>query len=68
MEQDLPLPFGIRLRVRFHRFFCVWCARYAKQLQFIKKSGEEFSDHAEQLAGPSLDDDAKARLKIALRR
>ena len=63
---DHPLPVGMRLRLGLHRSFCQWCARYAKQLDFVHEASHLFPQHVDQLAGPALGSDAKERMKRAL--
>lgn len=65
-ERERPLPLGTRLRLGLHRSFCQWCARYAKQLDFLHEANAHFSEHADEAGGPSLDSDARARMKRAL--
>ncbi len=64
--RDHQLPAGIRMRLGLHRSFCQWCARYAKQLDLIGEASQLFPEHLDDLAGPGLGEDAKARLKRVL--
>jgi hypothetical protein len=64
--RDRVLPLGTRLRLGLHRRFCKWCARYAKQLDFLHKANHLFATHLDQLSGPSLNTDAKSRMKRTL--
>ncbi len=64
---DHPLPTGMRLRLRLHRCFCQWCARYAKQLDLVQEASVQFPEHLDQMEEPTLDAHAKARMKFALR-
>ncbi|HEY2458475.1 MAG TPA: hypothetical protein VGI13_14325 [Candidatus Acidoferrum sp.] len=64
--RDRPLPLGRRLRLGLHRCFCKWCARYAKQLDLLHEANYLFVEHVDQIGGPTLDSDAKARMKHAL--
>jgi len=66
--RDHPLPLGMRMRLSLHRSFCQWCARYAKQLDFVHEASALFPEHMDEMNGPGLDDDAKARMKRALQR
>jgi hypothetical protein len=60
------LPLGARLRLGLHRCFCKWCARYAKQLDLLHEANLLFAEHVDQIGGPTLESDAKARMKLAL--
>ena len=60
------LPLGARLRLGLHRCFCKWCARYARQLNFLHKASKLFAAHVDQLSGPSLNTDAKSRMRRTL--
>ena len=57
-----------RLRLGLHRCFCKWCARYAKQLDLLHEANHLFAQHVDQIGGPTLDSDAKARMKRALQK
>ena len=62
-SQDGPLPFGTRVRMWFHYRMCVLCRRYRDQIGLIGKAFRECR-HED---GPALADDAKERIKRALR-
>ncbi len=64
---DHPLPLGLRLRLSLHRRLCAWCARYARQLAFLHDAARHASEHLDHLPGPALPDEARARMKQALR-
>jgi hypothetical protein len=61
-ERDGPLPFGTRVRMWLHYRICVWCERYRDQLALLAKALHESHEH-----GHTLPDEAKERLKQALR-
>jgi hypothetical protein len=65
--RDRALPLGTRLRLRVHRSFCLWCERYAQQLDLLHTAAERFPEHLDEAGGESLPADAKARLKRAMR-
>ena len=64
--RDRLLPLGTRLRLGLHRRFCKWCARYARQLDLLHKANHLFVAHVDQTIGPSLNTDAKSRMKRTL--
>ena len=67
-EMDGSLPLTTRLKIRAHFLICCWCQRYAEQLQWMRRFSQKLSDHAcETPDGETLPDDAKVRLKSALR-
>jgi len=66
--RDHPLPTGMRMRLGLHRRFCTHCARYAEQLDLLHEATHRFPEHAEPIGGPTLNHDAKARMKRALLR
>lgn len=61
--RDHALPFGMRLRLKLHRRFCAWCARYARQLDLL----HEAAHRRDEQHTSTLPADAKARLKSAIR-
>ena len=65
--RDRELPRGTRIRLSIHRFFCKWCARYARQLDLLHQASQELPDHLDQTEGQSLKPDLKSRFKSALR-
>jgi len=64
--RDRLLPLGTRLQLALHCCFCKWCARYANQLQLLHEATHLFAAHVDQIDGPALDSNAKARIKRAL--
>ena len=66
-QREHPLPLALRARLGLHRTFCQWCARYAKQLDFMEEASQLFPEHLDDLHGPDLDPEQKARMKRALR-
>ncbi len=62
-SQDGPLPLGTRVKMWLHYRICVWCERYRDQLGFIGKAMRGCRHEH----GAELPDDAKERLKRALR-
>jgi hypothetical protein len=64
--RDRLLPLGARLRLGLHRRFCKWCGRYARQLDLLHKANHLFAAHLDQITGPSLNTDAKSRMKRTL--
>ncbi len=65
-EREHPLPWSMRLRLGLHRSFCQWCARYAKQLDLLHEASHLFPEHLDEIDGPGLQGDAKARMRRAL--
>lgn len=65
--RDHALPLGMRTRLGLHRIFCKWCARYAEQLDLLHEASRQFPEHLDEINGPALNAQAKARFKRALR-
>jgi hypothetical protein len=65
-EREHPRPLPTRLRLRVHRHFCTWCARYAKQLDLMHDASQFFPEHLDEIGGPALDSDARERMKRTL--
>ena len=69
---DTWLPWHQRLAIRFHLLYCVWCRRYAAQIQFLHKAAEGLATTAAEAASTSkLSPEAKEampkRLEEALK-
>ena len=68
-SQSLDQPLGLmtRIRMRLHYVICVWCRRYSKQVRFVHKAAPELDAKAVQHSKVGLSDEAKKRLKAALK-
>ena len=65
--RDHPQSLAVRIRLAVHRFFCKWCARYARQLDLLHDASRKLPEHLEEAGANPLDQAAKARLKQKLR-
>lgn len=63
---DVRLPWYQRLGIRLHLVYCIWCRRYAAQLQWLRKAARQL--HAETAgANPQqLSPEAKAQIRARL--
>ena len=59
-----PLPFLQRLGLRIHLIFCVWCARYRRQLLWLRGTAQQLESKEDETA---LSRAAKARMQLAIR-
>jgi hypothetical protein len=66
-EQEKSPPFLVRLRMRWHYSICVWCERYRDQVGLLGKLSRMFADESCKHRKNQLTDEAKTRLKEALR-
>jgi len=57
---DTELPCHQRIAVRIHLLYCVWCRRYAAQIQFLRKAAKEVAAGA---ATPKLSVEAKVQMR-----
>jgi hypothetical protein len=65
---DRQLPVHTRLAIRLHFEICVWCKRYGQQLEVIRKASRSVSERAEQISQAFLPEEARKRIKEAVRR
>jgi hypothetical protein len=65
-SMDRQLPLHTRLAIRLHFEICVWCKRYGQQLAVIRQASR--SECAEKISQASLPDEARKRIKAAVRR
>lgn len=65
--QEKPHSLIMKLRMRWHYGICIWCKRYHDQLGLLGKLSRMFADESSKHGDPQLSDDAKARMKAALR-
>jgi len=65
-SMDKPLPLMMRIKKRFHFLICCWCRRYEEQLRYIHETAPQFPEHAHEVPGPPLSEEAKERMKQKL--
>jgi hypothetical protein len=63
---DAKLPWYKRLAVKLHLLYCVWCRRYAAQLQFLRRATKELAAAAADTESPRLSDEAKEHMRQRL--
>lgn len=61
-SMDAKLPWHQRLAMRVHLLYCVWCRRYAAQVQFLRKATGELAAEAMDMSAPTLSVEAKQRM------
>jgi len=68
---DSTLPWHRRMAIKLHLLYCVWCRRYAAQVQILRKAAKQLPQDDLAAPGEKLSDEAKqrmcARLKEALK-
>jgi hypothetical protein len=64
---DKQLSLMMRMKLRIHYLMCSFCERYMKQLKYIRQVSREFPDKIGELSDAKLSNEAKQRLKEALR-
>ena len=67
LGMDRPLPLTTRVKLRIHYLMCSFCERYAKQLKYMRQVAHEFPEKIGETSKTKLPDDAKQRMKEALR-
>ena len=65
MEKELSLM--TRLKLRVHFLMCSFCERYMKQLKYMREVAREFPEKIGDVSDANLPEDAKQRMKDALR-
>jgi hypothetical protein len=65
-SMERPLPLGTRLLVRLHFSICIWCRRYGKQLESLRKFSTEFPEKGCEKGHATLSPAARKRLDRAL--
>jgi len=65
-SMDQPLPLSMRIKKRIHYLICCWCQRYEEQLRYIRDTARQFPEHANEVSGPLLNEEAKERMKQKL--
>jgi hypothetical protein len=64
-SMDAKLSWPSRLGIRLHLLYCVWCRRYARQLQLLRKATRNLPP--ESFAEPAqLSSEAKTEMRARL--
>jgi len=64
---DSKLPWHRRLAIRVHLLYCVWCRRYAAQLQFLRKAASQLPSEALNVPLQKLPTEAKEQMRARLK-
>jgi len=65
---DQRLTWRERLAVRLHLLYCRGCARFEKQLRFLRAAARRFAESVGSAADKRLSEDARRRIRAALPR
>jgi len=65
-SMDEPMPLMMRIKKRIHFLICCWCQHYEEQLRYIRDIAQQFPQHADEVPGPPLSEEAKERMKQKL--
>ncbi len=63
---DARLRLHQRLSVRVHLLYCVWCRRYAEQIQFLRKAAKELPVDDPTASTAKLSDEDKEQMRQRL--
>jgi len=66
-SMEVKLPVTTRIKIRFHYLICIWCYRYGKQLQALRKIASSLPEHVDDCCPETLPQSSKERIKQALR-
>jgi hypothetical protein len=65
---DHPIPLRKRAAIYLHRFICVWCDRYCRQLRMTRAWSKKFMLHLEDVSNEELPPKVKTKIKLAIQR
>ena len=65
-SMDARLPWHQRLAVRIHLLYCVWCRRYAAQIQYLRKAAKGLAVEVPSTSPAKLSDEAKEQMRKRL--
>ncbi len=65
-SMDTKLSWPKRWAVRLHLLYCVWCRRYAAQLQFLRQAAEAPAVDFEAVASDKLPAEAREQIRRRL--
>lgn len=63
---DAKLPWHRRLAMRVHLLYCVWCRRYAAQLQFLRRATRELPPESLEAVPQRLSNEEKEQMNARL--
>ena len=66
-SMEVKLPVVTRIKIRFHYLICIWCYRYGKQLQALRKIASSLPEHVDDCSQETLPHSSKERMKQVLR-
>ena len=66
-SMETKLPVTTRVKIWLHYLICVWCYRYGKQLQALRKIASSLPEHLDNCSQETLPDLSKERMKQVLR-
>ena len=66
-SMEVKLPLTTRVKIRFHYLICIWCYRYGKQLDALRKIAGTLPEHVDDCSQETLPDSSKERMKQVLR-
>lgn len=66
-SMDARLPWSRRLAIRIHLLYCVWCRRYAAQLQILRRASRELAAGTLGAPAQKLSGEAKQQMVTRLR-
>jgi hypothetical protein len=65
-SMDAQLGWPQRWAMRVHLLYCVWCRRYAAQLQFLRQAARQINSPPLQTPPPTLSPTAKEQIRARL--
>jgi hypothetical protein len=66
-SMEVKLPVTTRIKIRFHYLICIWCYRYEKQLQALRRISSSLPEHVDDCSPETLPYSSKERIKQVLR-
>lgn len=63
---DERLPWRVRLAVRLHLLYCRGCARFGKQLKFLRTATRRFAARQHATSLQRLSEDARRRIRTSM--
>ena len=66
-SMDARLTWPRRVAVRIHLLYCVWCRRYAAQLQILRRASRELAAGTLRAPAQELSGEAKQQMVARLR-
>jgi hypothetical protein len=63
LSLEKPLPLVMRIKIKIHFWICVWCKRYAQQIEFLNRQFMLGGEKKVTFSRHTLSDAARSKMR-----